>query len=190
MEKSLRVEEALGLELPAAARGAVEREAVGAAFPKGACPVRAGERQRAAYLILGGLVRGYYLDEGGREVTKCFCREGEFFSTEGLRTGGASTFSVDCLEPCRCLSLPYALIRRVAAGDAQLNERLNALFLAELGRAEGRARDVLLLDAEQRYLAFCAERPDLAARVPLKYIASYIGIQPGSLSRIRKTLGV
>jgi len=179
----------LGLLLPAAARAMVEKEAVIRSFPKGSYPVREGERQHEAYLLLAGLVRGFYLDESGKDCSKCFCCEHEFFSTEGLRTDGPASFSVECLEECRCVAIPYALIRRVLATDAALSDRLNKLFLAELGHAEQRSRDILLLDAEQRYLAFCREFEGLAARIPLKHVASYIGIQPASLSRVRRSLG-
>lgn len=51
-----------------------------------------------------------------------------------------------------------------------------------------RTTDLLTLSAEKRYLKLLAEQPEVIQNVPIQYIASYIGIKPESLSRIRKKI--
>lgn len=57
--------------------------------------------------------------------------------------------------------------------DKMLSTYINNLYLREVGKLENRAKDLLLLSAEERYISFCREYPNLQKRLPLKYIASY-----------------
>lgn len=155
---------------------------------RGRHPIRAGEENDAFYGILQGVVRGYYMDEEGKEGTKCFAWEGRFFGSECFRTGRPATFSVECLTGCACVKLPYSLVRRAAEMEARIGDALQRLYLEELGILEVRTGELLLLPARERYLRFCRAYPQLLDRVPLKDAASYLGIAPGSVSRIRKEL--
>lgn len=155
---------------------------------KGEIPIHMGQKVDSFYFVLFGLVRGYYIDERGNEVTKCFVHENGFFGSECYRKKGCSSFFVDCLEDCKCIKIPYALVGKVTALDRNMERFVQEIYLEEVGKLEDRSRELLLLSAEERYLFFCREYPSLQKRVPLKYIASYIGIQPGSMSRIRKKL--
>lgn len=155
-------------------------------FDKGQLPIQAGEEGNAFYLILHGLVRGYYLDDDGHEVTKCFASENCFFGSECYRTKQGATFYVECLEACECIRLPYALVRELETLDARMEKYIQRLYLEEVARLEQRTRNLLLMDAGERYMDFCKQYPDLQKRVQLRYIASYIGIKPASMSRLRK----
>ncbi|QQO09966.1 Crp/Fnr family transcriptional regulator [Breznakiella homolactica] len=157
-------------------------------FPRGTIVLHEGDRASNLYGIVSGLVRGFYIDSDGNDVTKCFSAEREFFSTEGFRTDSASSFSVECLEDCTCIRFPYTLIRGCMEEDEGIRNTVNTLFLREVEKLETRARKLMVLDAEERYRDFCREYPGLLSRVPLLHIASYIGIRPASLSRIRKKI--
>lgn len=89
---------------------------------------------------------------------------------------------------CRCIRISYDLIRRVMNDDEKFKDLVNKLYLKELGKLEKRNKDLVVMSAGQRYFYFCREYPNLRDRVPLKYIASFIGIRPASLSRIRKNI--
>lgn len=99
-----------------------------------------------------------------------------------------TTFYVECLEECKCLRLPYSLVQKITSLDQQVGNYIQNLYLEEVGKLEHRTRDLLLMTAEERYISFCKDYPSLQRRVQLRYIASYIGIQPASMSRIRKKL--
>lgn len=154
-------------------------------WDKGSRPVRAGERADAFYALARGLVRGLYEDVEGREGTKCFAWERDFFASECFRTGRAATYTVECLEPCLCVRLPYNTVRAVMERRDCWRTFVEQLYRDEVGRLEERNRQLLLLDAGERYRQFCHTYPEWEDRVPLKYIASYLGIHPGSLSRLR-----
>lgn len=147
-----------------------------------------GTKATKLYFVIKGIVRGYYIDEQGNDITKCFSGEHEFFSSEGLRTGIVSSFTIECLEPCFCIAISYELIDELMKADETLAEVFKHYYLREIDKLENKAKNMALLDAKERYMKFCENHPYLHERVDLKYIASYIGIRPASLSRIRKTI--
>lgn len=147
-----------------------------------------GEKSLNLYYILSGIVRGYYIDNQGNDITKCFSCENGFFSSEGLRTGGLSSFSIECLELCQCISIPYSLIYEIIQKNENLKEIINTFYIIEVDKLEKRAKNLMLMNAEERYIDFCNLYPELFRRIDLQYIASYIGIRAASLSRIRKAI--
>ncbi len=155
-------------------------------YQKGDTALLEGDRSNNLYFIIAGIVRGYYIDDKGNDITKCFSRENEFFSSEGLRAEGPSTFTIECLEACRCIRMPYVVVNKIMESEAVFREYFNQFYFREIGKLEQRAKNLIIMNAEERYNDFCSQFPDLYDRVELKYIASYIGIRAASLSRIRK----
>lgn len=155
-------------------------------YQKGNIALLEGDKSDNLYFIITGIVRGYYMDDKGNDITKCFSRENEFFSSEGLRTEGASTFTIECLEACKCIRIPYSVVNKIIVSDTVFSEYFNRFYFQEIGKLEQRAKNLIILTAEERYIDFCNQFPDINDRVELKYIASYIGIRAASLSRIRK----
>lgn len=178
------LEEVIGLTLTDDMKKALNPYIRDVTFEKGTIPVHEGDCMTDFYFIVSGLVRGYYLDADGNEVTKCFSCENQFFSSECFRTKLPSTFFIECLEDCQCIQVPYQIIEE----ETILTEKINYLYTQEVGSIERRVRSMLLLNAEERYKNFCNEYAPLCNRIPLKYIASYIGIEAASLSRIRHNL--
>ncbi len=164
----------------------INREAKIISFSSGDTVLWEGDSASHFYYIIKGLVRGYYIDRDGYDITKCFCEEGDFFSTEGFRTASPATFTIECLENCNCVQLPYPIIKSILQMDKELSSKVSRLFQYEISNQERRCKDLMILSATERYLAFCKENPKLQNRIALKYIASYIGVRAASLSRIRK----
>jgi len=150
-------------------------------FEKGDIPVHEGDEMKNFYFIISGLVRGYYIDEDGNEVTKCFSCENQVFSTECYRTMLSSSFYVECIEDCDCIEVPYIVLEKWKI----LSETIQNLYVKEVEKLEKRVRGMLLMNATQRYENFCMEYKSVMERIPLKYVASFIGIKAESLSRIR-----
>lgn len=145
-----------------------------------------GDTASYLYYIIQGLVRGYYIDSKGNDITKCFCAEDDFFSTEGFRISSPATFTIECLEDFKCLQLPYTSLKSIVKSNKSIGDSVSHLFQVEVSKQEDRSKSLMLLNAEERYRAFSSNYPNLYNRVPLKYIASYIGVRAASLSRIRK----
>lgn len=164
----------------------INREVQLVSFPNGHTVLWEGDTASYLYYIIRGVVRGYYIDRKGNEMTKCFCAEDDFFSTECFRTSSPATFTIECLEDCRCLQFPYKLLKSIVNSDKGISDFMSCLFQVEVSKQEDRSKNLMLLNAEERYRVFCNDYPHLQKRIALKYIASYIGVRAASLSRIRK----
>ena len=157
-------------------------------FPAGYTVIREGEKAHNCYLILKGVVRGYYIDTQGNDITKCFSCENEFFSNEGLRTEAEYSCTIECLEDCLFIQFPYYLINQLSVEDTRVKAFIDQLYYKEIDNLENRIKSFTLMSAEERYNNFREYYPFLQSRIALKYIASYIGVRAASLSRIRKNL--
>jgi len=186
MKPSEYLETVLNIKLYSEIIDTINREAVIVSLPLGHTVLHEGDMSSCLYLIIRGVVRGYYIDDKGNDITKCFCSENEFFSTEGFRMSVPSTFTIECLEDCQCVQLSYNLLNNIISTHKQLGDLASRYFQIEVSRLEQRSKSLMMLDAEERYYDFCQDYPYLHKRIALKYIASYIGVRLASLSRIRK----
>lgn len=137
---------------------------------------------------MSGLVRAYYIDEEGNDVTKSFAAENDFFSTKGYITNSPSLFNVECLEDCNCIQIPYVVLIKIMENNENIFRIFNQYIIAAMENLEIRTRNLVMKNAEERYKIFLEEYPELEQRINQKYIASYIGIRTGSLSRIKKNI--
>jgi len=157
-------------------------------FQKETIIVWQGDMSSNMYFIVHGLIRGYYIDESGYEITKCFSKENEFFSTECFRTDAPSSFNIECLEGCLCIQIPYNVLKKIIEKDNNFLMAFNKYVLKIMEDLEKRTKDLVMFSAKERYKTFLEQYPNLNQRVNQKYIASYIGIREASLSRIKKSI--
>lgn len=142
-------------------------------------------------IVREGLVKLVYLRADGSERIKSFIPAGGFFaSLAGLASGGVTTFSAVAMTAGAIEQLSYPQI--LALGERHLAwQKALRVGIEHYGaRKEKRERELLMLKAEQRYRQFLDESPELAAQVPLKDLALYLGITPVALSRIRGRLAM
>lgn len=148
--------------------------------------LHAGDTAQRVGFVAQGLFRMvYHVD--GEERTKDFQHEGQFTgSLASLLIGTPARFSVVAMEPSVLLEIRreqlFDLSDRFPVWDRMRRNYAEQLFLYK----EAREASLLLDSHEERYLQFLRERPDLLQRVPLKHIASYLGMTPEALSRIRR----
>jgi CRP-like cAMP-binding protein len=156
-------------------------------LPRGAYLLRAGHRARDTVVVVRGLLREHFVLGDGTERTKAFVAEGEFSgSLADLLADGPSHAYIVADEPTRVLVAPFAAYR--ALGERSPAWATFALRAVEqlLVRKAEREYELLGLDAEARYAAFAARYPGLEARVAARHVASYLGITPVHLSRLRR----
>jgi CRP-like cAMP-binding protein len=151
--------------------------------------VRCGEHSDALYLLDSGLVRLYYITPDGKERNKAFYRSGQITgAVSAAMTGSAAPFSIQCLEPVAAICCSFNALSRAAdqqPGIARLNrELLSEAFI----RNEQREAMLLTCNAEQRYQWLLDNEADLIQRLPQFHIASYLGIDAVSLSRLKKKI--
>lgn len=138
-------------------------------------------------LVVGGMLREYFTMADGVERTKAFVVEGELSgSLADLLSGEPSRASIVADEPCRLLLWPFAGLAALAARDPAWDRFARAATQALLLRKAEREYELLGLDAAGRYAAFARRYPGLEARVAARHVASYLGITPVHLSRLRR----
>lgn len=158
-------------------------------MPKNSYFIRPSEVPRKFALVREGLFRYVYSDKRGHEYTKAFIPANYFISSYSAMLGKfPSHFAIEALEDAQILEIHYQSWQRLRQTDRCWDTLLIKLLEKGYTTKEKRERELLLEDAETRYLTFRREFPTLEGRVPQHLIASYLGIQPESLSRIRKNL--
>ncbi|WP_297421030.1 Crp/Fnr family transcriptional regulator [Clostridium sp.] len=156
--------------------------------PKDTIILRQGEIPSSLYYIHKGIIRGYYIDESGNDVTKCFACETEFACAEGLLRRGETTFSVESLEDCICVIIPYESINQGMTKNNQMKLIFNNYIQKILINTLNREKALLMMDALERYIEFKREYSSLEDRINQAYIASFIGVRASSLSRIKRSM--
>ncbi|WP_114789324.1 Crp/Fnr family transcriptional regulator [Niabella yanshanensis] len=149
-----------------------------------------GQIPRKFAIVLSGSFRYYYVNEKGDEFTKGFILKNAILSAySAMVQRSPSLFNIQALEPAQILEVNYQSWLQLRSSNGFWDRFLIRALEKGYFAKEKRERELLLLDAASRYQIFLSEFPGLDKKVKLHIIASYIGIQPESLSRIRKKLG-
>jgi CRP-like cAMP-binding protein len=124
-----------------------------------------------------------------KEITFGFCFVNEFVSAyDSFLTQLPSTYQIEALTETTLWSISYPDLQEVY-NKTQIGNLIGRLSSERLFLIKSKREQSLLNEsAEQRYLNLFTERPNLIQKIPLKYIASYIGVTPQALSRIRKRI--
>ncbi len=149
--------------------------------------IREGEVPNKLAFLSKGLFRYVYISDKGNEYTKGIIMEMNFLgSYSALISQTPSYFFVEALEDSEILEINYQKWQNLVNDDIFWVKFLLKNVERAFTIKERRERDLLLLDAETRYNNFLRELPGLQNRIKQNVIASYLGILPESLSRIRK----
>lgn len=151
--------------------------------------LKAEQIQLSIGYIISGLIRSFYIDDKGNEITIGFFKENEYVTDYGAFVRQKpSKYYLQCIEPSVVVNLPYAVMQE--GYDLYKNiERYGRLVTEEvLVMQQTRLESFLFEKAEERYLNFIKRSPDLFNRISLTYLSSYLGIERQSLSRIRKQI--
>ena len=148
--------------------------------------LKAGERCGHIYFIRKGVIRGYIKD-GTREVTTWITAENEMVSSiRGFTLQEPSLENIQAIEHCDLIAATYESLQYLYENFIEMNIVGRKLLEQYYRDAEERAFISRIPNASKRYRHFLDTKSNLANRIPLKYIASYLGITDTSLSRIRK----
>lgn len=156
-------------------------------YPAGHQLVREGQFAKHCFFVIKGLLRSYYIQEGEEKVTEIFSEQAPINPVSYI-TGQPSTYYISCIEDS-IISISdenrtkefFERLPRMKDIGIQVMTAINA-------KQQLAFDDFKNLEPEKRYEKLLATRPDLVNRIPQYMIASYLGIQPQSLSRIRKRL--
>ncbi len=148
----------------------------------------AGKIAEYLYFVHSGLIRYYYLNESSGEEST-----GQFFSAGKLYTNISSFIFktpsrqfIQALEPSEIIFIPRSVIYDVY-NNSHAVERFGRLMMENaLVGSQMRTESFMSDGLEERYRDFCVNRSDIAQRVPQYIIASYLGVTPEALSRMRR----
>jgi CRP-like cAMP-binding protein len=150
-----------------------------------------GEQSTEIGVILRGVFRSFYIDQNGNDVTKYFYPQGEFLlSYYAHLTQTESKYSIQALEDSEILVAHISKFEKVVEENYQLLLFYKKMVDAMLVKKEKHASSFTLLNNAQRYQQFLADYPGIEERIKQYQLASYLGMAPVTLSRIRNKLNL
>ena len=158
------------------------------ATTKGQVLVEAGRTAKHLYFINSGFIRVYFLHDGTEVTNHINCPPGFITSLNSFITETKSHEFVECVTNCSLLRITKKDLDTLYQHSQKWAEIGRVIYEQSLAYNEQRTKDIITLSARQRYLKLISQHPDIIQNVPLQYIASFIGIKPESLSRIRKQI--
>ena len=150
--------------------------------------LESGKNTKVVCLILQGMVRGFYLDENGNDITKCFSMEKDWCCFYNYLDKGPSPIYVEALEHCLLAEIKVRDINELMIKHPSITMLFQRLVSKAFLKTEEKGISFQRLDAKERYVLFRDQNPDICCRVKQEYIASYLGVTPSSLSRIKRDL--
>jgi len=158
-------------------------------FAKGDYILRAGEYCRFIGFLNKGFIVTTFVDETGNEKASEFKHEGCFFTyTEGLANNNPSHKNFIAIEDCETLVLKKEWLPVIFKANPKFETLFTQILAEELGLVLLNEQNRKTQSVEERYLALENTFPGALQRIPIKYIAGYLGIEAPSLSRLRRRL--
>jgi CRP-like cAMP-binding protein len=157
------------------------------AFAAGALLLRGGDRASSFFFVHRGLVREKYIGERGEEHTRVFVAEGGMTgSLLDLLSGAPAVTWIEALEPTETLAVLYRDFDALTERFPELHRLARRIVEEAFVRKVRREHDMLALPAALRHARWLEEHASIDARLGRHHVASYLGITPEHLSRLRR----
>ncbi len=155
---------------------------------KGETLLHIGKISKQKHILYDGAIVSYYIGHDGNVYHKNIFLKGDFVgSTVSALINEPSNFALEPIEDATLISFDYRKYRQLIDKHTDLkNFYISYLEKNWVIDKEKREIDIVLKNADERYLDFITAHPKIENRIPLHYIASHLGITPTQLSRIRK----
>ena len=177
-----------GIEIDAETLGVIINNSVVRVVSKGEILQNIGEETKITALVLGGICRSYYVDGDGNDITRGFSIPGTFCMDEGLFGYSESIVTWENLEETTLMLFDVKKMKELIYENNQLKDVYITLLENALRYKIYRENEFLVENATQRYVHFKKQYPMICDSVKQHYVATYLGIAPESLSRIKKAL--
>ncbi|WP_460943262.1 Crp/Fnr family transcriptional regulator [Spirosoma daeguense] len=155
-------------------------------FPKGTVLVREGEISRDCYFVLKGCLRQYRLIDGIEKTIQFYTEEQSITFFSSYVSQKMSDCYLACLEDVTLIVGNLGQEMAMYKQYPKLEQITRSMVEQDFGKVQDAFAEFIASSPEARYLNLLTNRPDLLKRVPQYQLASYIGVTPESLSRIRK----
>lgn len=137
--------------------------------------------------VSSGLLKSYSINEDGQEHIMSFSPENYWTGDRAsLMDGIPSQFNIDAIEDSEIILIEKTNFETLCKNIPQLNDMVNAILQKSFIVSQGRIHTQISLSAEEKYQDFLKKFPEISNRIPQHMIASYIGITPETLTRLRR----
>ncbi|MEM9984543.1 MAG: Crp/Fnr family transcriptional regulator [Bacteroidota bacterium] len=150
-------------------------------YQKGEFILKAGEVCHHMYFLRKGLVRMYYLKDGEEHIRQFFFENGLTSDLVSGLMGRPSRLHFDAIEASELVSIPIEMMHRFPIFKEKA-------LLGTLYHVSNRMASIFLDTPEEKYRQLVAERPKVIQRIPQYMVASYVGVTPEGLSRIKRRI--
>jgi CRP-like cAMP-binding protein len=158
-------------------------------YPKDAFLLREGQLSDTYLFLEQGWMRGFALAPNGDEVTTGIFRPGQVaFEASSFFQRQPSMENIQALTPCEGWGISFAELNHLFHTLPEFREFGRSRLVMGFASLKARMLSMVTQTAEQRYLSLLQHHPEIFQHVPLKQIASYLGVTDSSLSRIRREL--
>ena len=155
-------------------------------IPKRTMLLRAGNICNFEAYVIKGCIREYYIDGHGAEVTLQFAVEDWWVSDiTSFQDQKVSNMYIETLEDCELLMLSRQSKEQLLVEVPKLERMFRLMIQRHLSAVQNRLFKTITHTAIEKYLEFLNRYPAIPQRVPQHYIASYLGISPEFLSKLR-----
>ena len=146
-----------------------------------------GEHCKFMTFVSKGLLKSYNLDEKGNEHINLFAWEGWWVSDMiSFFSGTSANLNIDAIEDSELLIITLSNYNKLLAEAPVMERYFRILYQNSLLTKEQRLLSSSTETAEQRYKSLIKSQPDLVKRIPQNLLASYLGLVPETISRIKK----
>lgn len=157
-------------------------------FKKGTILLKEGQISIDTYFVLEGCIRQYILADGNEKTTDFFTEGQWVISPSGLMQTEPSKHVLVCMEDCTLVVGNEKAAQKMFSAFPRFETIARVVMETAFAEQQKMLLSYLTDTPEERYRRLISTRPDLVQRVPQYHLASYIGVQPESLSRIRKRM--
>ncbi|MBL4593440.1 MAG: Crp/Fnr family transcriptional regulator [Flavobacteriales bacterium] len=168
--------------------GQIEKHFVSINVPSNTSLLTAGNVERYIYFLSKGIVKGYQNMDGKLVVQHLVSEQNFFTSLDSFMNETASSDYYETITDCELLKISKIDFEILQENTNYWSDFVKNVTNEHLSGKLERVQDFQVLTAKERYLKFLKQNPKLALNVSVENIASFLGIEPQSLSRIRKQI--
>ncbi len=157
-------------------------------FKKGTVLLREGQISKESFFVIEGLVRKYYVINGDDKTTEFYTEYESVASLQSYMNKTPATHYFECVEDCKLAVLSFDNEQELFKKVPKYETLCRMSMETDFGAQQEILAKFMISSPEERYKNLLATRPELLQRVPQYHLASYLGVKPESLSRIRKRI--